>query len=432
MLKKINHGMIRYIRNNSLLREKLKKIVLPLMTSDMQANIPEITPLNVRATEDEAPRFNILLPSVNQEHVFGGISTALSFFDQLAQYMPIKKRIITTDVMPDSQAIEQFKDYDPVDCHQNRASERQIVGFSDRLGKTIPVGENDYFLATAWWTAFHAQKIVRWQQEEYKKTAKKLVYFIQDFEPGFYPWSSRYALSESTYRFDLPQVAVFNSSMLHTFFKDNQYAFNTEFVFEPVLNEKLKNGLDTVSSPLNKKKQILVYGRPGVERNAFPLIIEALKIWVWQQPGVHDWELISAGEHHPDIDLGHGMVLKSVGKLLLEDYIDKLRESAIGISLMVSPHPSYPPMEMAMFGMGVITNRYANKQLSCWHENIQSIDLSVDTLVRALQDKCDRFAIDNQCFLGGRLLKQQYLESDVQFDFFKPLVQKVFKEDLDL
>ncbi|MBP7967934.1 MAG: hypothetical protein KAZ24_00570, partial [Brachymonas sp.] len=38
--------------------------------------------------------------------------------------------------------------------------------------------------------------------------------------------------------------------------------------------------------------------------------------------------------------------------------------TAVGLSLMVSPHPSYPPLEMAAFGARVVTNGFANKDLS--------------------------------------------------------------------
>jgi hypothetical protein len=47
----------------------------------------------------------------------------------------------------------------------------------------------------------------------------------------------------------------------------------------------------------------------------------------------------------------------------------------MGISLMVSPHPSYPPLEMSRFGVKTITNTYANKDLSSFNENIVSLDV---------------------------------------------------------
>ena len=107
----------------------------------------------------------------------------------------------------------------------------------------------------------------------------------------------------------------------------------------------------------------MIYGRPSVDRNCFPLIIEALREWVLLQPLPGDWQLTSVGEKHPAVDLGNGMILKSLGKLPLAEYAELLSESAIGVSFMVSPHPSYPPLEMAHSGLLTLTNSYANKNL---------------------------------------------------------------------
>ena len=63
---------------------------------------------------------------------------------------------------------------------------------------------------------------------------KPVVYFIQDYEPGFYPWSSRYLMADSTYRSELPMIAIFNSKLLYDFFKSNGYKFEQEYYFDPV------------------------------------------------------------------------------------------------------------------------------------------------------------------------------------------------------
>jgi O-antigen biosynthesis protein len=431
MLTRLGHTLAAYARKNTFIREKLKVMVQPHITAAMNTSIPEIIPINARRSDHFGPRMNILVPSINQAHVFGGISTALSFFELTAKEAGVQKRIITTDTMPDPEAAERFSDYVIMPFSQDSFYDNQIVGFGDRAGKTIPVGENDYFMATAWWTAFNARKLVHWQRRAFGGSIRKMLYFIQDFEPGFYPWSSRFALAESTYCNDHPQVAVFNSSLLHRFFRENGYFFENEFVFEPVLGHKLKEKVKDVRA-IAKKKQILVYGRPSVERNAFSLIIEALRAWVWTQHDVHDWTVISAGEKHPDIDLGNDMTLKSLGKLSLDKYSEILKDSGLGISLMISPHPSYPPMEMAVFGMGVISNTYASKDLSDWHENIHSIDLSVDSLVLELTDICGRFAADPVCFLGGKLKKKEYMDTEDQFYFLKDLVFSLFNRSVQL
>lgn len=50
-----------------------------------------------------------------------------------------------------------------------------------------------------------------------------------------------------------------------------------------------------------------------------------------------------------------------------------MSKAYVGISLMVSPHPSYPPLEMAAFGMQVITNNYSDKNMNLY-DNIIALD----------------------------------------------------------
>lgn len=339
-----------------------------------EPNIGEITPLNSRRSEVIEKRINLLVPSINQEHIFGGISTALKFYEQLADELGYKRRIITTDAAPSDEDMNKFSKYKIINCNEDIGIDYQVVAFNDRYNKTIPVGENDLFISTAWWTAYAAHNLIRWQANEYKQDVKKSLYFIQDFEPGFYAWSSRYALADSTYRSELPQIAVFNTGLLKDYFKLNKYEFQEEYCFEPTLNDELKNVLLKVDT-FDKKKQILIYGRPSVQRNAFELIIESLKIWVWQQPNVQEWTIYSIGEKHPDVDLGNGVKVESLGKLTLDGYANLMVESYVGISLMISPHPSYPPLEMSTFGMKVITNSYGNKNISDFNNNIMSLDI---------------------------------------------------------
>ena len=138
-----------------------------------------------------------------------------------------------------------------------------------------------------------------------------------------------------------------------------------------------------------RSRTIVVYGRPRTPRNAFPAIVDGLRAWRRADPRAIDWQTVSVGQSHPDIDLGVGDPLRSIGKLDLDGYASLLRESAIGISLMVSPHPSYPPLEMAHLGLLVLTNGFANKDLSRWHSNIVSTDdISAAALAARLSELC--------------------------------------------
>ena len=51
----------------------------------LDTNVYEITPYTFRKIEYPNRRMNLLVPSINAEHVFGGISTAVKFFDTLVK-----------------------------------------------------------------------------------------------------------------------------------------------------------------------------------------------------------------------------------------------------------------------------------------------------------------------------------------------------------
>jgi hypothetical protein len=89
-----------------------------------------------------------------------------------------------------------------------------------------------------------------------------------------------------------------------------------------------------------------------------------------------------------------------------------LRSTAVGLSLMCSPHPSYPPLEMAHFGVRTITNRFANKNLATSHDNIISVpDIAPETLAEALGQACDAFEADPGAGWLARSRRPSFLET---------------------
>ena len=114
-------------------------------------------------------------------------------------------------------------------CCKNR-----LFPYSNRFNRSIPVSENDYFLFTGWWT----KRIV--VQDAYVDLkihleSNQIFFssFIQDYEPGFYSWSTKYLLADSTYKSDYPTIAIFNSMLLKEFFDENHYHFTHSFAFDP-------------------------------------------------------------------------------------------------------------------------------------------------------------------------------------------------------
>ena len=346
-------------------------------------DIAEVTPLDARASAIEAPRLNLLLPGVSKRHLFGGAATALQLLEALGQ--GVELRVLVTDE-------RQFEELDPArfsgwavrGAADEDARGHCLVPLGDRHGLTVPVRRADVFIASAWWTAHLAQALAGWQAEAYAIASRPFVYLIQDFEPGFYPWSAKYVLAEQTYQAGGKRVAVFNSSELRRFFHGRGFRFEAEYAFDPVFDPLLSRHLEQ-RKPVNRQRQILVYGRPSIPRNAFPLIVRALRLWAENDPRAPGWRALSVGEAHPPVSLPNGVALDPLGKLDLDAYARVLSESAIGLSLMVSPHPSYPPLEMAAFGLRTLTNNFEAKRLGDAHPNIIGLDdLSADSIAQQL------------------------------------------------
>lgn len=385
----------------------------------LDTNVYEITPYTFHKIEYPNRRMNLLVPSINAAHVFGGISTALKFFDTLVKALGYDARIILVDAEPDKAAIKKYSDeYTFVKAEDDSLVAKQIIPYSNRFNRSIPVSENDYFLFTGWWTAYCCQDAYVGFENTFGIKPNIFLYFIQDYEPGFYSWSTKYLLADSTYKSDYPTIAIFNSMLLKEFFDENHYHFTHSFAFDPVLNDGLRKALEQMPAQVDKKKQILVYGRPGTERNAFNLVVAALKKWVMMQPDIEEWEILSAGEMHRSIPLGNGKELVSVGKLTIEEYARTLQETYAGISLMCSPHPSYPPLEMSVFDVKTITNTYANKDLKDFNDNMVSLDnISPMNIATHLTEICKAYRPQVEHVTANPL----YVKNEHVFDFIKDI-----------
>ena len=414
----------RILKGNPLVRSVYYKLKETIVDGNNAFDVPEVLEIAFRPdNQNSRLRINLLLPSIDVKHVFGGIATAIKFFEVLGETLNCDMRIIITDSTVDFETSVKLDNYKIVSSDAISSERKQIVPYADRYQKTLAVAKNDVFVATGWWTAYILADIMRAQSEYFSTNLKPLIYLIQDFEPGFYGWSSRYLMADSTYKLDIPTIAVFNSYLLKEYFNNNQYVFYKEFCFEPKLNKELKQYLKSKSKDIVRKNQILIYGRPSTQRNAFELIVSSLKKWAVKYDRSSDWNIISLGEKHEDIPLGNGKNIISKGKVSLENYAELMLETKIGISLMVSPHPSYPPLEMSTFGIKTITNTYANKNISSFNQNIISLDnCSQSNICGFLQTLCEDINLSNQIQINN-----SYMDEMSAFDDISEEINNILK-----
>lgn len=396
--------------------------LLPILsgTRPAVAANPEMRNFTAVKSSIDRPRLNLLIPTAEKSFGYAGISEALRLFDGIAQLLRPRfdLRIIATDV-PFSENIDIESGAEIGDMEVDDSSSNYLfVDATQRAHQLLSVRRNDIFVATAWWNAAQAKILVGQQERFYGIDSRKFVYLIQDYECGFYPWSSRYAFAESTYKDRNMIIPIFNTEILAQFFFNQGY-FENGIIYNPPINEQIASVLNPNSK---KEKIVLIYMRRAALRNclefADAVVFEAIK----RDPEYwSDWQFIAIGEDFDPRSHTRSGVITGGSRLSLMDYGNLLSRAAVGLSFMVSPHPSYPPLEMAAAGMKVITNTYMNKNLSSCHTSIKSFDVFDEGAVAALMKSCAKEAINSSVYLADAAKCDWFFEG-------KTNMQKVFTE----
>jgi hypothetical protein len=344
----------------------------------------EYHPIPSYPSRNDRPRINLIVPTVNPQQTFGGVATALKLFSEWADCLgnEYDRRIVVTDAEIEPEAYANLSDFSPAPFTQSLDDlGRCVVDAKERAEGRLDLRAREVFVATAWWTVDIVRGLER-DRARYFGGARPFVYLIQDDESYFDGWGSRSALAESTYRHADETIAIINSEELFARMAA-KHCFRDAFCLPYAINAHIS----ALLVPLPRERTILVYGRPVVARNAFELICEALKQWQQRDPiRASRWRIVFLGEAF-EAPLAYPIQNATVeGKVSLDAYADHLNRASVGVSLMVSPHPSYPPLEMAEAGLLTITNAYAGKDLRDRFPEIMSIqDLHPQALIQAIE-----------------------------------------------
>ena len=395
------------VDSSESLRRALDRVYRPVSTlaasgrSPLRRSIRDTREVLVKPSDSSRMRIILLVPSINPREVFGGIATAISLFRDIMVYLKtqVDYAIIVTDAEISADALENFPGFEaePIGSGDTDKS-RVIIAAHQRENDYFSVRKTDIFIATAWWTAELARNMGHFQRQFFGQN-HRFVYLIQDFEPDFYGWSSSYVLAENTYRVPIDYVAVINSEELYRFFIQSDYGLKNALCLPYAINKNI----DRMLCPTFREKIILIYGRPSARRNAFEILCEGLLLWQLRNPVVADtWRIVSAGEKFSDDLFNPVQNFTNLGKLTLEQYVYWLNRSSIGISLMISPHPSYPPLEMAEAGLMTITNAYQKKDLTKRFDLISLEKLSPDDLSDAIETCVKRYETGEYSTRTGR------------------------------
>jgi len=325
-------------------------------------------------TGRDARRVNLVLPDATPWHRFAGVDTALTVARELAVLLGCGTRIVETNVVTRSQR------------ERSRASAALAARHPhpgpylvDRAAiRSTPFGDDDVWVATHWTTAHALQVAVRLGLI----ADNRVVYLIQDYEPGFSPWSTDHALATDTYAAGfLPLVN--STPVARVLTAEVGLEVPAEQVFAPALD------LDRLAAVAARRTvarfpRVLFYARPSKPRNLFAFGRAALRNAALQLPA--EVELLAAGEPLGGVA---DAALRSLGRLAWDDYFEVLAGVDVVVSLQLSAHPSHPPLEAAVSGALAVTNEFQGTRAGL-HPRLAAVDLSLDALTQAIVDAVRR------------------------------------------
>ncbi|MDP4252676.1 MAG: glycosyltransferase [Bacteroidota bacterium] len=263
--------------------------------------------------------------------------------------------------------------------------------------KKIPYA--DASICSLWTTAYYLLRF---------NNTKRKFYFIQDYEPLFYPAGSTYGQTETTYTFSFYGIA--NTRGLRELYEE-QYG-GTAIDLKPCIDGSI---FYPSRAPAGKDIfRVFFYGRPGHPRNGFELGATALKILKsrWKEKV----EIYCAGSDWDPAEYGLAGIVTNMGRMDMEKTGDLYRICHAGLVMMFTKHPSYLPFELMACGCAVVSNY--NKDTTWFlkdHENCLLSEASAtrisETLEKVLTDDALRSRLTSNAL---RNIKEGHAEWDAE------------------
>jgi len=346
----------------------------------------KIAPLRLAVRDDAPRRVNLLIPSIDLQHFFGGYIGKFNLARRLAA-RGVRVRIVTVDPVASLPASWR----DDVEAYSGLAG---LLGEVEvefgRESQGLEVSREDAFVATTWWTAHIAHAALR------TLDATRFLYLIQEYEPFTFPMGSHAALAAESYRF--PHTALFSTELLRDYFRRHGlgvYAAGSEAGDR--VSASFDNAITAIDPPAaaelagRRPRRLLFYARPEphAARNMFELGVLALGRALERGAFAEGWSLHGIGTVRAGrrLDLGGGALMELHPRSPQTAYAQLLRRHDVGLGLMYTPHPSLVPMEMASAGMLTVTNTFENKTaeaLASISSNLIAAEPGIEAVAAAL------------------------------------------------
>lgn len=224
----------------------------------------------------------------------------------------------------------------------------------------------DAIMATSWETAYRSYT---------DPSRARRLYFVQDFEPSFYPTSSESQLAENTYRFGFTGITAgrWLADRLHREYRMPTRSF--DFGADPAHYSLVNAGV---------RDAVFFYARPETPRRGFELGAMALDLFARERP---DHRIILAGQNLSRLDLPFPHV--TVGNLPVDELNAIYNQCAAGLVMSLT-NMSLLPLELLAAGVIPVVNDAPNNRLVSDNPFISFAAPNPRALAATLREVVDR------------------------------------------
>lgn len=319
-------------------------------------------------------RVSLITDSISRGSLFGGVGTALILAALLANRRGAELRIITrTEPAQPANLDHVLQVYG---LSLQRESQFRFAPASETAA-ALDLFADELLLTSSWWTTAATLAAV---------PTTRVAYLLQEDERMFYPQGDdRLRCDAVLRRKDLRFIV--NTELLRShFIASGLTHFEQQAIsFEPAFPTRVFHPRPRADEG---RYRLVFYARPHNPRNLFYLGLEVLDQALLQ--GVIDaqrWDIVFVGTHIPDLQLATGVRPQRLESLDWSDYAALVGSADLGLSLMDTPHPSYPPLDLVASGAVVVSTRHGVKQdLSTWSRNLILCEAAVQPLVQGLRE----------------------------------------------
>lgn len=220
--------------------------------------------------------------------------------------------------------------------------------------------------ATGWETAYPAYR---------DDSLAKRFYFVQDFEPSFYPLGSEAILAENTYKFGFHGITA-GGWLAHKL--STEYGMTTDH-FDFAVDKGHYNVTNT-----GRRNEIFFYARPVTPRRAFEFGLLVLEAFAEQRPDVtinlagwdvSNWKIPFA--------------YQNLSSLQLSELNQVYNRCAAGLVMSLS-NMSLLPLELMSSGVTPVVNDGPNNRMVSDNPFIEYVPTSPAAIARKLVEVVDR------------------------------------------